>query len=137
MNMHELKAAAELLERWGCDVVASYSLIPEYDMKAVGHAAGDVGSWLRQHLFSDAPVTAEWLRETWGAVQEDHPQKMLIRRGVGTPGERMPIGMWLVDDGWKAMLIHHSYAASCLEREVNTQGQFTLLALGLGLTPKQ
>lgn len=77
------------------------------------------------------PVDEAWLRSV-GFVKDEHPSKWTIYRD-----ERLPVGLWKVDDGWKAMLIHSDNAASCLVRQQNTRGQLRTLCRALGVELKE
>ena len=63
------------------------------------------------------PIDAEWLRRV-GAVKEDHPCKWRFDRN-----DALPIGLWFVSDGWKAMLVLSENCQSCIVRGLMTRGQ--------------
>lgn len=80
----------------------------------------------------DKPVTVEWLR-SMGFIQDEwHDKKMKFDRV-----DNLAIGLWNVDDGWKAMLIHHEAAASCLIRKQNTRCKVRNLCRALGIDLKE
>ncbi len=67
-------------------------------------------------------VDGAWLSGL-GAAQEDHPNKWLFDRR-----DALPIGLWIVDDGWKAMLVISVSCQSCIVRGLKTRGEvFDLL----------
>lgn len=102
----ELKAAAERLNN-------SRKSQTDYQGITVDYVA--VGEWALP-LLSDEPVTAEWLRETWG--WKNH----------GADASFGVLWWWR----WGELCI-----GGAKFNGITTQGQFTLLALGLGLTPKE
>jgi hypothetical protein len=79
----------------------------------------------------DVPVDEQWLSRV-GFGREEHPSAWTIQRA-----DAMPLGLWHVDDGWKAMLIHHPFAASCIVRQVNTRGAVRRLCHVLGVPLKE
>jgi hypothetical protein len=124
MNLQALKEAAERLNE------AAYS----YEDRAVlfhfsRTRMNDVcalADWALL-LLSDATVTAEWLRDVWGL----HPLgsggvglmvRFQDRRGSRDLFIRFTDGVLLIDS---------------VEVVDPTKGRFTMLALGLGLTPKE
>lgn len=130
-DMHELKAAAEdYLNALGhiCDGNRGHDAEECHKLSVTRRA---LAQWAVS-LLSDAPVTAEWLINTWDGHQEDHPQKVTFYRDGA-----LPVGLWSVDDGWKAMLKHSDVAATCMRRGITTQGACTMFFLGLGLKLKE
>jgi len=77
-------------------------------------------------LLDSEPVDEAWLRSE-GWEKQDHPVKWNWYRD-----DALPIGLWHVDDGWKAMLIHHEHAATCLVRGLKTRGAVRALLFALG-----
>lgn len=76
----------------------------------------------------DVAVDEAWLKSV-GCIREDSPPiKWTFRRE-----DALDIGFWCVDDGWKAMLIHHESAASCMVRGLKTRGQVRKLLESLGV----
>jgi len=129
----ELKAAVERLRRGrtGEDARAIYPDIPARD-RSIAMATDNalvVSAYLAEHKPDDAePIDAGWLRRV-GAIQDDHPIKFTFSRE-----HAMPIGLWSVDDGWKAMLIHSEHAASCIVRGLKTRYDVRNLAAALQIT---
>ena len=76
---------------------------------------------------SELAIDEPWLRSV-GAVKEDHPSKWNFRRE-----DALDVGLWLVDDGWKAMLLYGEHAASCIRRGLNSRGDVRRLAAALGI----
>lgn len=72
---------------------------------------------------SDLPIDEDWLRSVGAKKHEWHPDKWTFYRD-----DAMPVGLWIVDDGWKAMLIHTESAASCMVRGLKTRGDVHQLA---------
>lgn len=83
-------------------------------------------SALADFALDSEPVDEAWLRSE-GWEKQDHPIKWDWYRD-----DALPIGLWHVDDGWKAMLIHHEHAASCLVRGLKTRGAVRALLFALG-----
>ena len=79
----------------------------------------------------DGQVTNEWLASI-GGQQEVNPIKVTFNRG-----ENQDIGLWRVDDGWKAMLIHAPHAASQMIRGLTTRGQVLALLTALQINTKE
>ncbi len=75
----------------------------------------------------EVTATHDWLTSL-GGIQEVHPWKIRFDRK-----DAMPIGLWRVDDGWKAMLIHHEHAASCIVRGLITRADVLRLLAALGI----
>lgn len=71
-------------------------------------------------------ATESWLKKI-GGVRDDRVTASLTFHRE----DAMSIGFWLVDDGWKAMLIHHEHAASCIVRGLKTRGEIRRLLLSL------
>jgi hypothetical protein len=78
-------------------------------------------------LHDPTPLDEAWLKAV-GAKDDDHPAKVHFERD-----DALPIGLWHVLDGWKAMLIHAPHAATCIVRGLTTRGQFRQLAAALGI----
>lgn len=95
----------------------------EYDVAVVAMAA--------LPLFDETAIERRWLLSV-GAVKDAHPAKVLFSRD-----DSMAVGLWQVEDGWKAMLIHSTAHQSCIVRGLKTQGQFRLLARALSITLKE
>lgn len=76
---------------------------------------------------NNAPIDAVWLRSV-GAKKHEHPDKWTFYRE-----DALPVGLWHVDDGWKAMLIHTESWASCIVRGLHTRGDLIRLASALGI----
>lgn len=72
-------------------------------------------------------VDGAWLSGL-GAAQEDHPSKWLFDRR-----DALPIGLWIVDDGWKAMLVISVSCQSCIVRGLKTRGEVLDLCKTLGV----
>lgn len=88
--------------------------------------------YLAEHPADDGDdATPAWLAAV-GASRDDIPAKWTFRRD-----DAMPIGLWHVDDGWKAMLIHHENAATCIVRGLKTRGDVRRLCSALGITLKE
>lgn len=81
-------------------------------------------AWLMEH--DQKPIEKKWL-QSLGAKVEDHPDKVTFDRQ-----DALPVGLWSVDDGWKAMLIHHPNAATQIVRGLKTRGDVRRLLLALG-----
>ena len=89
-------------------------------------------AYLREHpADSDEPLTKEWLRSVGGS-QDAHPAKITFYRD-----DAMPIGLWLVDDGWKAMLIHKQDWSSTIVRGRKTRGDLRRLSVALAIQLKE
>lgn len=89
-------------------------------------------AYLAEHLpDSELALDEPWLRSV-GGKREEHPAKVTFSRE-----DALPVGLWDVDDGWKAMLIHAPHAASCIVRGLKTRGQFRRLASALGIQLKE
>lgn len=86
-------------------------------------------AYLAEH--DETPLTKEWLRSV-GGKRNDHPHKIKFERE-----DDMPIGLWHVDDGWKATLLHSEHAASCIVRGLKTHGDWRRLAAALGIPLKE
>lgn len=123
-----LRESADLLHRWGCDVVASTSMMSDYDIKQIAHAADEVGLAYRiEHpAGDDAPVTEEWLRSVGAIGDEWHMPQFTFHRK-----DALPVGLWRIDDEWKAMLIYGEHAASCIVRGLKARGDVRLLCRAL------
>lgn len=102
---------------------------------------GTDNSWINDNkLLADAyrreldptPVDSQWLESIGFAKDPWHDFKWFFDREAG-----MPIGLWKVDDGWKAMLLHSDHAASCLVRQQNTRGAVRTLCRALGVELKE
>jgi hypothetical protein len=82
-----------------------------------------LGQFLAEHPADDGEaITEEWLASV-GCKKEDHPHKWTFNRE-----DALPVGLWSVADGWKAMLIHTEYAAACIVRGLKTRGDFRQLS---------
>lgn len=85
-------------------------------------------AYLAEHpVDDDEPVTKDWLMSC-GGIREDHPQKVSFNRH-----DALSVGLWIVVDGWKAMLLHSASAASCIVRGLTTRGQVRILCKSLGI----
>ena len=85
-------------------------------------------AYLALHPADDGEAIDEaWLRSMGFTKHEWHHQKWTFYRSTG-----MPIGLWHVEDGWKAMLIHSEAHASCLVRAMTTRGQLRRLLAAIG-----
>ncbi len=85
-------------------------------------------AYLSEHPADDEQVIDEtWLKGA-GFVKEDHPQKWRVTRE-----DALPLGLWSVDDGWKAMLIHTAHASSCIVRGLTTRSDVRRLCTALGI----
>lgn len=119
--MQKLKAAAE--RHLTCD----YWSEDEYDNRSFSFLNEKLAGSDRQllstfaaRLLSAAPVTAEWLREQWGAD--------LACRIFGGP-----VGLCV---SWSDDFAYTRIRGSIVAMN-QTQGQFTMLALAIGLTPTE
>lgn len=128
-RLTDVRAAAERLRlyKFGNERVYQSNLEPfEFDYERRDRD---------RHYLADAyladsdptPITPNWLKSV-GAVKEDHPSKWAFHRE-----DALDVGLWLVDDGWKAMLIHHPDHQSCLVRGLETRGDVRLLCRALGI----
>lgn len=72
-----------------------------------------------------------WLKSV-GIVKTDHPSKWTAHRE-----DALSIGLWFVEDGWKAMLLHSENAASCIVRGLKTRGDLRRLCRALGVELKE
>lgn len=87
--------------------------------------------WAAEHPADEnEPIDHQWLRSI-GARKDDHPQKWTFERD-----DNLPIGLWHVDDGWKAVLILAPNASATIVRGIKTRGQLRKLAEVLGIEPK-
>ena len=86
-------------------------------------------AWLAEHPADDAePITPRWLVEI-GGVRNDHPQKTTFNPA----GDGIPIGLWEVNDGWKAMLLIVEHHACTIVRGLQTRGSVRRLAAALNI----
>lgn len=76
-------------------------------------------------------IDKPWLLEIGGKA-EDNRLKVIFERD-----DNLPIGLWDVDDGWKAMLIIAEYHAVQVVRGLKTRGDLRRLAAALGVTLKE
>lgn len=60
------------------------------------------------------------------ASKDEHPAKLTFYRD-----DALPVGLWNVDDGWKAMLIETQHMATCIVRRLHTRGELRRLATAL------
>lgn len=72
-------------------------------------------------------IGAAWLCSV-GGIQDEHPRKITFTRNDG-----LAIGLWHVDDGWKAMLIQTENCQSCIVRGLTTRGEVRRLCAALGI----
>ena len=63
-------------------------------------------------------ISREWLETECGFRREEHPQKMTLVRH-----DALSIGLWDVEDGWKAMLHWHPKGAMEMFRGLTTRSQ--------------
>lgn len=73
-------------------------------------------------------IDAKFLRGVGAEKHPCHPDKWTFYHG-----ESLPVGLWHVDDGWKAMLIQTENHASCIVRGLTTRGDVRRLASALGI----
>lgn len=123
----ELRAAVERLmnpkARNDRNVLNSWWPVMIRDLTVVANA------YVEEHpADSETPIDDEWLRSVKGRKHEWHPDKWEFYRD-----DALPVGLWRVDDGWKAMLIYAEHAASCIRRGLKTRGDFRKLASALGI----
>lgn len=76
------------------------------------------------------PATREWILSLPGAAAEDHPAKVAFARP-----DALSIGLWEVDDGWKAMLNISMAWSFCLVRGMTTRRQVLALLEAMGVKP--
>jgi hypothetical protein len=84
-------------------------------------------------LLSDAPVTPEWLRDVWGADVEDRSEEWVA---VFKQAWEDRAALYVYEDG-TILAQNMGHTARVKGRGALQQGQFTMLALGLGLKPKE
>ena len=90
-------------------------------------------AWIAEHpADDDLCVTREWLQMVGWKKEEGQPNKWNIARH-----DAMAIGLWIVDDGWKAMLIHNAVAQSCIVRGLKTRGDVRSLCKSLNIELKE
>jgi hypothetical protein len=125
---NDVQAAAERLRRL-YNANDSYAEVYGVEQTGAGLQQRDeqavVAAYLALH--DPTPLDEAWLKAV-GAKDDDHPAKVHFERD-----DALPIGLWHVLDGWKAMLIHAPHAATCIVRGLTTRGQFRQLAAALGI----
>jgi hypothetical protein len=126
--MNDVQAAAERIRRFKAGKDAMADIWPEFDNTDLGRRI-DYATLARAYLalHDPTPIDETWLKAV-GAKDDDHPAKVHFERD-----DALPIGLWHVLDGWKAMLIHAPHAATCIVRGLTTRGQFRQLAAALGI----
>ena len=78
-------------------------------------------------LDDDTPATRQWLLQCGGRGEDNQIKVTFKRRNA------LAIGFWQVSDGWKVMLIHHDYAASCIVRGLQTRGEVRRFCSAVGV----
>lgn len=78
------------------------------------------------------PVTEEWLRSAGAKKHDWHPVKWTFFRD-----DALAIGLWHVDDGWKAMGILAEHSSICIVRGLQTRGDVLRLLAALGIPTKE
>ena len=123
----DVTKAAERL-RWFNENRHQQWTLGSWDTEYVACLTKCAAAYLAEHPADDAePIDGPWLRSV-GAVKEDHPDKWTFRRE-----DALDVGLWHVDDGWKAMLLYGECAASCIRRGLKTRGDVRRLAAALGI----
>jgi hypothetical protein len=86
-------------------------------------------AYLDEHPADDGEaVTEEWLLAVGFQKHEWHPSKVTFVRA-----DALDIGLWNVDDGWKAMVLMSEHSASCIRRGLRTRGEVRRLCQCLGI----
>lgn len=127
----ELRAAAERMrKKWPSNVadVQKWDLPYRYidDLERLADA------YLAEHPADDGePIDHSWLVSI-GGIAERNPDKITFHRE-----DALPIGLWRVDDGWKAMFLFAEESAACIARGLSTRGgvRRMLKALGVDVKP--
>lgn len=117
-----VREAAELIR----DYLSSCSMysVPEENTAAWTLAR----AYLSEHPADDEEPFDKAYLVSLGGNNDWHPQKVTFKRP-----DCLDIGLWLVDDGWKVMLMHTEHAASCIVRGITTRRQFRDLARALAI----
>lgn len=110
------------------EIVSALCPITGYD--AMADAAEICRAYVAERpADDDEPLEKSWLFSVGGEKDYyEHPDKVHFSRH-----DALAIGFWSADDGWKAMLIHHENAASCIVRGLKTRGEFRRLCAVLGI----
>lgn len=124
------KDAEELIEE--LDGIAR-----DYDSYEFGLPSNDDSrERMREAIFKkfagDSGSVDEDFLSAIGGIQEDNPIKFTFHRP-----DALPIGLWKVSDGWKAVVVYAEFGAMDLVRQVNTRGEFRRLAASLKILLKE
>jgi hypothetical protein len=123
-------AAAERLRRLYAG--ENYRTVYGTEPTGRGHQQRDEQLLIDAYLAEndETPIDKVWLWKIGGS-KEEHPDKVTFYRG-----EPLPIGLWFVDDGWKAMLLSTRNFATCIVRGLKTRGDWLRLAAALRIRLK-
>ena len=68
-------------------------------------------------------------------MQSEHDAAIvaMAKAWIACRDDALPIGLWSVHDGFKAMLVHHPNAATCMVRGLKTRGDVRRLCAALGV----
>ena len=82
--MTQLAKEAEIVESFGYDIIASTSLLSDYDIKAVAYSCAEVGRWLGL-LLDDSPLNEYVVMQRFHFVKQEvtiwHPNNDIMYVG--------------------------------------------------------
>lgn len=138
MNAKELRAAAERYRDLSGDIAdALEGGSPHHTATYLGsllHDLAEITTPMQSHILAtvrdddDEPVTKEWLFSI-GLTRDNHRfAKFTARRE-----QALSVGLWLVSDGWKAVLIFAEHSSANITRGLKTRGDVRRLCAVLGV----
>lgn len=130
-NDSDLRAAAE---RYTDGRYADFTEMHEQPLQRSRDASALARAYITlltsQPADGEEAIQSDWLEQV-GAIKDGCQFKWTLKRdGLG-------IGLWLVDDGWKVMLILTPHSAACITRGLVTRFDVRRLCGVLGIQLKE